>query len=349
MIKILISFTWMIVISLNTDDGRGLAPLHRVLQHLLQAQGRRRYGARRPAADHGRRRADRLREHRGPRRGRRARRRQGRGLRLEGHPRLHLLHRVRPLPEPVPGLEHREAAVPQAADHRAARPRLRQGAVPPGRRGRPRRPARAHVKLPRPSARWSAPPRATRSMPERRRGDRPRGAVDLHVLRRLRPAVPGRHRARRPHHGHAPLPGADRVELPRRAQRAVQGPGEQGQPLEHVAERAHGLGQGPRLRGQAGRRRTSRTSTRSTGCSGSAAPAPTRTAPRRPPARSPSCSTWPASPSPSSATARPAPATRPAAPATSSSSSSSRCRTPRCSRRPRSRRSSPPARTASTR
>ena len=136
--------------------------------------------------------------------------------------------------------------------------------------------------------------------------------------------------------------------FPVRAQRALQGPGEQGQPVEHVAQRADGLGQGPAVRGQAGRRATSRTSTRSTGCSGSAAPAPTRTARRRPPARSPSCSTWPASRSRCSATARPAPATRPAAPATSSSSSSSRCRTPRCSRRPRSRRSSPPARTAST-
>ena len=78
--------------------------------------------------------------------------------------------------------------------------------------------------------------------------------MELHLLRRLRPAVPGRHRARRPHHGHAPLPGAGRVELPGRAQPALQGPGEQGQPLEHGAERADGLGQGPGLRGQAGRR-----------------------------------------------------------------------------------------------
>ena len=68
-------------------------------------------------------------------------------------------------------------------------------------------------------------------------GHRPRRAVVLHVVRRLRAAVPGRHRARRPHHRHAPLPGAGRVELPRRAQRALQGPGEQGQPVEHVAQR----------------------------------------------------------------------------------------------------------------
>ena len=96
---------------------------------------------------------------------------------------------------------------------------------------------------------------------ERRRGHRPRRAVVLHLLRRLRPAVPGRHRARRPHHRHAPLRGPGRVELPGRAQRALQGPGEQGQPVEHVAERAHGLGQGPRLRGQ-GRRRDDRVARR---------------------------------------------------------------------------------------
>ena len=60
----------------------------------------------------------------------------------------------------------------------------------------------------------------------------------LHLVRRLRPAVPRRHRARRPHHRHAPLPAARRVELPGRAQPALQGPGEQGQPVEHVAHRA---------------------------------------------------------------------------------------------------------------
>ena len=90
-------------------------------------------------------------------------------------------------------------------------------------------------------------------------------------------------------------------------------------------------------------------STRSTGCSGSAAPAPTRTARRRPPARWPSCSTSPASRSACSATARPAPATRPVAPATSSCSRAWPSRTPRPSPSTRSRRSSPPVPTASTR
>ncbi len=88
--------------------------------------------------------------------------------------------------------------------------------------------------------------------------------------------------------------------------------------------------------------------TRWTGCSGSAAPVPTRTAPRRPPAPWPSCSTWPASASAYSATARPAPATPPAAPATSSCSRAWPSRTSRRSRSTTSRRSSRPAPTAST-
>jgi Fe-S oxidoreductase len=56
--------------------------------------------------------------------------RQGRGLHLEGDARLRHLHRVRALPEPVPGVEHRQAAVPQARDHGPARPPVREGALP---------------------------------------------------------------------------------------------------------------------------------------------------------------------------------------------------------------------------
>ena len=221
-----------------------------------------------------------------------ARRRQGRGLRLEGHPRLHHLHRVRPLPVAVPGVEHREAAVAQAAHHRPARPRatprrrtcwptederaallegndvLAGGRAAAGRRHRRRLVLHARV---------------------RRRGDRPRRAVVVHVVRRLRAAVPGRHRARRPHHGHAPLPGAGRVELPRRAQRSCSRAWRT-RATPGTCRRTPGW-TGPRAcRSRSSRSApTSRTSTRSTGCSGSAAPAPTRTAPRRPPGRSPSC------------------------------------------------------------
>ena len=75
------------------------------------------------------------------RRGPAARCRQDRGLQLEGHARHGHLHRVRPLPEPVPGVEHRQAAVSQARDHGPARPPVREGALPAGWwwRGRNRR------------------------------------------------------------------------------------------------------------------------------------------------------------------------------------------------------------------
>ena len=107
--------------------GHRLAPVHGLVQHLLQARVRRQHGAGRDeAADLGRQ-GDHPRRHRRPRRGLDPRRRLDRGLLLEGHPRLHDLHRVRPLPVAVPGVEHREAALAQAADHGPARPRLRQG------------------------------------------------------------------------------------------------------------------------------------------------------------------------------------------------------------------------------
>ena len=119
------------------QHGRGLAPLPGVPQHLVQARGRRRdvaLGALQPMTV--RRQADRL---RGPGRGRRLRRLPGRALLLEGPARLLHLHRVRPLPVAVPRLEHRQAALPEAADHVAARPRARQGAVPARRRRQGRR------------------------------------------------------------------------------------------------------------------------------------------------------------------------------------------------------------------
>ena len=81
------------------------------------------------------------------------------------------------------------------------------------------------------------------------RGHRPRRAVVVHHLRRVRRAVPGRHRARRPHRRHAPPPGADRDGVPVRARRAVQEPREQGQPLGAERLRAPRLDQEARLRG----------------------------------------------------------------------------------------------------
>ena len=133
--------------------------------------------------------------------------------------------------------------------------------------------------------------------------------------------VPGRHRARRPHRRHAPLPGAGRVELPRRAQPAVQGPGGQGQPVEHVGPRrgmdwAKGLDFDVKVVGEdlesldVGRLAVlGRLRRRLRGPRQEDDPRGGRAA-----------RTSPASPSASSATARPAPVTRRVGPATSSSS-----------------------------
>ena len=77
-----------------------------------------------------------------------------------------------------------------------------------------------------------------------RRRHRPGRAVVVHHLRRLRRAVPGRHRARRPHRRHAPLPGAGRVVVPVRGGHDAEEPGEQGQPLGHGARGPAGVDPG---------------------------------------------------------------------------------------------------------
>ena len=109
------------------------------------------------------------------------------------------------------------------------------------------------------SGRGGAPPgrrdRGRGVAPDRRRHHRPRRALVVRDLRRLRAAVPRRHRARRPHRRHAPLPGARRVVVPGRAEPALQGPRDQGQPVEHVGHRPARLDQGPRLRRARRRRR----------------------------------------------------------------------------------------------
>ncbi len=151
----------------------------------------------------------------------------------------------------------------------------------------------------------------------------------VHHLRGVRGAVPGGHRARRPHRRHAPPPGADRVGVPLRAGGAVPQPGEQGQPLGPERPRPAGLDQEPRLRG-AGRSTASSPRRRST-CSGSAARARSTTTRRRPSGPPPSCCTGPGWTTWCSARRRAAPATRRAARATSSCSRCSRRRTSRCS------------------
>ncbi len=94
--------------------------------------------------------------------------------------------------------------------------------------------------------------------PRFRRRHRPRRALVLHHLRRLRRAVPGRHRARRPHPGDAPLPGADRVGVPERGRRHAAQPREQRQPLGREPAQPHRVDDRPSVRGPGHRRRRRR-------------------------------------------------------------------------------------------
>ena len=159
-------------------------------------------------------------------------------------------------------------------------------------RGRPRRARGAGVGL-RAGARVGAGAGGPAAGRHRRagRGDRPGRAVVVHHLRRVRRAVPGRHRARRPHRRHAPPPGADRVGVPVRAGGAVQQPGEQGQPVGPERPQPAGLDQEARLRGA--RSSTASCRRRPSTCSGSAARARSTTARRRPCRPPPSCCTGP--------------------------------------------------------
>ncbi|CAA9349423.1 MAG: Fe-S oxidoreductase, partial [uncultured Frankineae bacterium] len=252
--------------------GRALqapAHRHRADQRADQAQSRG-HRARRSAAHDEQGQGPRARG--GRPRGRHLRRRQGRGLQMDRHARHGHVHRVRTLPVAVPGLEHRQAAVAEAADHEPARPPVRQGAVHPrlaDRAGgpRPRLPRRRHAsRSRRPRGRLRPgqghQPRPGRP-PARRdrrggRGHRPRRPVELHDVRRLRRAVPGRHRARRPHPRHAPLPGADRERVPQRGRRDAAQPRERRQPLGSEQQGPQRLDGGAALPGARRRRRDPR-------------------------------------------------------------------------------------------
>ena len=65
----------------------------------------------------------------------------------------------------------------------------------------------------------------------------------------LRRAVPGRHRAHRRHHRHAPLRSADGVAVPDRGRAAAAQHGEPGRPLGAGFVQAHRVAGRPRLRG----------------------------------------------------------------------------------------------------
>ncbi len=249
----------------EAHHGRGLASWPGVLQHLLQAQRRRRARTGGGQAADRQRPARRLREHRRPRRGRSSRRGQGRGLLVEGSAGLLHLHRMRPLPVSVPGLAHGQAAVAEAARHGPPKPRVRQGSVPArgrrqghdGRRTGEPRAAGERTGTGVGRGRTSAGRRDRRrpGVAVGGRRHRPRRPVVLHHLRRVRRAMSRRHRTRRPHPRPAPLPDPHRNRVPERAQRHVQESGEVRQSVGHECLQADGLGQGPAVRRQTSRRR----------------------------------------------------------------------------------------------
>ncbi len=238
-VKIVISMAWFIVIATNLTMG---VAWHRFLAFFNIYY--KRYpghsfgdGARAAAADAQRRRADRL---RGSGRGRPDRRRRGRALHLEGVAGLLDLHRVRPLPVAVPGVEHRQAVVAEAAGDGSAVASVRKGALPAGRcrqhRWRLRRHRSGRAGRIEPGTGRAGRVRRRRALDPQRRGDRSGCAVVVHQLRRVRRAVPGRYRTRRPHRRHAALPGDDRVVLPDRAERVVPQPRRAGQSVGITAE-----------------------------------------------------------------------------------------------------------------
>ena len=91
--------------------------------------------------------------------------------------------------------------------------------------------------------------RVRRGRDARALDDRPRRALELHDLRRVRRGVPGRHRARRRDHRHAPLRGADGEPVPLRGGPAAAQHGEPGRPLGARGLQAHRVARPARLRG----------------------------------------------------------------------------------------------------
>ena len=256
---VIFGFTIIVVYSKHLHIA--IAPLNVTTKRLPDGMGPLLPGGRREG------RADRLLRCGEPERGHNVWPGKDRGLHLEGLSRLRDLHRVRALPVPVPGMEHRKAAVAEARDHGPARPPVRQGSLPhrredsAGRRAGPRHSRRGSaVRFPScPGGRLPAPrrlrPGSGAAPPGRRRRivrrHRPRRAVVVHHVRGVRRAVPGRHRAHRPHRRHAPLPGAGRVGVPVRGRRHAAQPREQGQSLGPRRSRTRGVDRRTRLRGPA--------------------------------------------------------------------------------------------------
>ena len=131
------------------------------------------------------------------------------GPRLEGPARRLHLHRVRPLPGGLPGLEHRQAAQPQdASSWASATCRWTPSTASTSSRTR-RSCARRTASTTRRRSRRAAPGRSSTRDPVRR-------GLGLRDLRRVRRGLPGAHRARRQDRRAAPQPRArgDRASRP---------------------------------------------------------------------------------------------------------------------------------------
>ena len=129
------------------------------------------------------------------------------GPRLEGPARRLHVHRMRPLPAGLPGLEHRQAAQPQDVHHghpgHVGRGRARGGPHPElADRAR-------HVR-----ARRHAAERRGARPTDRRHRDPVRRRVGLRHLRRVRRGLPRAHRARRQDRRAAPEPGPRGLDVP---------------------------------------------------------------------------------------------------------------------------------------
>ena len=145
------------------------------------------------------------------------------GPRLEGPARRLHLHRVRPLPGGLPGLEHRQAAQSQDVHHGH-----------PGHVGRGRARPRPHPELADRARDVRARRRATgreRRWPRRSSTRDPvRRGLGLRDLRRVRRGVPGAHRARRQDRRAAPEPRPRGVAVPAGATAAFRAMEGQGNP-----------------------------------------------------------------------------------------------------------------------
>ena len=141
------------------------------------------------------------------------------------------VHRVRPVPERLPRMEHGQTAVPEAADHGPAGSPARGGTERPAGAGRGR---------------------DARSGGAGARHRRRRRRVVVHDVRRVRPGVPRGHRARRHDRRSPPSAGDGRVAVPGGGGRDAAQPGE---PLEPVGRRPVAAGRLGRGLGRAGRER----------------------------------------------------------------------------------------------